>query len=104
MIEIPYKSTKTLIFTPQVYQNGDWVVVVPDSISGALESYDATPELLTPLTPYSSGDGTYAIDIYADDSVIPGIKIGDRYFVAFYWEYNGVKTVKRLEILIIVGD
>lgn len=102
MERIRYKNTVYVKFKPQILFGDNWVAVVPDNYSAYLETASVKPEQLVELKNITTpGDNFYYVKFHADETTYEKLRPGDRYYIAFYWEKDGVKTAERILIEVI---
>jgi sulfur carrier protein ThiS len=106
MEKVEYKDTITLEFVTKRYDSstGASVEVVPATYSAYLESCETTPEQIVELENIEVvDDSTYWVHFYASPVTDESVESGTAYYIAFYWEYGGIKKCER-KLVVVVPD
>ena len=104
MEKVEYKDTITVEFVTQRYNSETEALtdVVPSSYSAYLETLETTPEQIVELEDITAVDtSTFWVNFYAHTDTAEEVKSGNAYYVAFYWEYAGVKKCERYPVGVV---
>lgn len=101
-VKMEWGSTAVLRFYTEAYDyNTDsYIRVIPDKIEAWLETADKEPQRIQQLPFQKEDTGDYLVAFYADKNLVES---GKAYYVAFYWDYNGMHQVER-ELVVVVPD
>ena len=104
MEKVEYKDTITVEFVTQRYNSSTELTenVVPTTYSAYIETAESTPEQLAELDDITAIDtSTFWVNFYAHEDTTEEIESGKAYYVAFYWEYGGVKKCERYGVVVV---
>ena len=99
--KISYKNTVQIRFKPEQFNGTDWVFTTPDTFSAYLETPEVTPQQLAELPVVYGNDEYYYVKFYASEETYSELKGGKAFYIAFYWEKNGLKLVERVLVVIV---
>jgi hypothetical protein len=102
--KVEYKDTITIEFVTKRYNSVSEELenVVPTTYSAYLETAETSPEQLAEIDDITAIDtSTFWVNFYAHTDTAEEVTSGNAYYVAFYWEYGGVKKCERYGVVVV---
>jgi hypothetical protein len=76
----------------------DYFPVDADTFQCFVETYEEVPEQLREISAYKTGLGTYFAEFYADKTLC---QPKDKFYISFYWTYQGSKMCERVPVQVL---